>query len=129
VAALGLSTYTFIGGVLRLDFEAIRRLAPIGPRTRVALGVLLIALGLCFAALWLSQDIPPIIGGTAPLAVTQAGLLTNPIHVLDLGLYLPALIMSGLSLLRDRVLGHVLSVPLFVFAVLEGLGILLILVV
>jgi len=126
VSVLGLSTYTFIGGVLLLDFEEVRGLAPIGRRTRFPFGVLLIALGLGFAALWLSQDIQAIIGGTVPTAVSQAGLLTNPIHVLDLALYLPAIVMSGLSLLRNRTLGHVFSVPLLVFSVLEGLGILLI---
>jgi hypothetical protein len=128
VAVLGLATYSFIGGVLRLDIEAIGRLAPIGQRARVPLGLLLVALGLAFAVLWLSQDIPAIFSGVVPLAVTQAGLLTNPIHVLDLGLYLPAIIMSGLSLLRDRALGHFFSLPLLVFSVLEGLGILLIFV-
>lgn len=126
VATLGLSTYTFIGGALLLDREEVRRLAPIGPRARVPLGVLLVVLGFGFAALWLSQDVPAIIGGTVPSTVSQAGLLTNPIHVLDLALYLPALVMSGISLLRNRTLGHVFSLPLLVFSILEGLGILLI---
>jgi hypothetical protein len=129
VAVLGLSTYTFTGGVLLLDFEELRRLAPVGRRARVPLGGFLIALGLGFAVLWLSQDIPAIIGGTVPAAVSEAGLLTNPIHVLDLALYLPAIVISGLSLLRNRTLGHVFSFPLVSFAILELLGILLIFVV
>jgi len=126
VAVLGLATYTFIGGVLRLDFEAFGKLSPIGHRARAPLGVLLIALALIFAILWLSQDVPAIITGTVPSSVTQAGLLSNPIHVLDLALYLPAIFMSGLSLLRNRALGQVFSLPLLVFSMLEGLGILLI---
>jgi hypothetical protein len=129
VAALGLSTYTFIGGVLLLDFEVIKGFGPIGPRVRVLLGALLVVLGLGFAALWLSQDVPAIVGGTVPTAVSQAGLLTNPIHVLDLAFYLPALVISGTSLLRDGTLGHVFSLPLLLFSVLEGLGILLIFVI
>ena len=129
VATLGLSAYTFIGGVLLIDFEKVRGLAPIGTRAKVPLGVLLVILGLGFAGLWLSQDIPAIIGGTVPSTVTQAGLLTNPIHVLDLAIYLPAIVLSGLSLLRDRTLGHVFSLPLLAFSVLEGLGILLIFII
>ena len=129
VSVLGLAAYTFIGGALLLDWEAIRRLAPMGRRTRMPLGGLLLALGLVFATLWLSQDFPAIVGGTVPSAVTQAGLLTNPIHVLDLALYLPAIIMCGFSLLRDRKLGHVFSLPLLAFSILEGLGLVLIFVV
>lgn len=126
VAVLGLSAYTFIGGVLGLDFEELGRLAPIGRSARLPVGVLLLALGFGFAALWLGQDIPAILGGTVPSAVSQAGLLTNPVHVLDLALYLPAMVMTGASLLRDRVLGHAFSLPLLVFAALQVLGILFI---
>jgi hypothetical protein len=126
VAVFGLATYSFIGGVLRLDFEAIGKLAPIGQRAGTPLGLLLIALALAFAIIWLGQDVPAILNDTVPLSVTQAGLLTNPIHVLDLALYLPAIFVSGLSLLRGRALGQVFSLPFLVFSALEGLGIFLI---
>ena len=129
VAVLGLSAFTFIGSTLLLDFEKVRGLAPIGKKAKAPLGVLLVVLGLGFAGLWLSQDVQAIIEGTVPSSVTQAGLLTNPVHVLDLALYLPAIVMSGLSLLRDRTLGHVFCLPLLVFSVLEGLGILMIFIV
>lgn len=43
-----------------------------------------------FALLWLSEDVPAIIDGSASHALSTSGLLTNPVHVLDLGLFLLA---------------------------------------
>ena len=48
----------------------------------------------------------------------EAGLLTNPVHVLDLSLLLPGLMLSGISLLRRRPLGLALSPILLGFAAL-----------
>lgn len=80
-------------------------------------------LGVSFFSIWLSQDIPSILNGTIPSNVTEAGLLSNPIHVLDMGLYLPAMIVVGLSLIRNKSLGYVFSLPLIVFSLLTLLGI------
>jgi hypothetical protein len=51
-------------------------------------------------------------------------LLTNPVHVLDLGLYLPAMIITALLLWRRKFLGYILAIPLLVFNILTGIGIL-----
>ncbi len=129
VAALGLLVYTFLGGVVRVDFERVRERSTIGTRSRIALGLVLVLLGVSFYFLWLSEDIPALLNGTVPSSVTQAGLPVNPIHVLDMGLYLPAFILSGVSLLRNRTLGYVLGLPLLVFGLLTALGIALIVAV
>ena len=129
VATLSLLVYTFIGGVLRLNFERIRELAPTSPRIRFALGSILAILGFLFYFLWLSEDVPAIINGTVPASVTQAGLMVNPVHVLDMALYLPAMIMTGVSLLKNKTLGYMFGVPLLVFGVLTVLGIFLILLI
>ena len=123
VATLGILVYTFLGGVVRSDFAVIRKEAPTKGRARVALGLLLILLAFGFYLLWLSQDIPALVAGTVPLSVTQAGLLSNPVHVLDLGIFLPAFILTGISLLRNGTLGHVFAPSLLVFGLLTMLGI------
>jgi len=56
--------------------------------------------------------------------VTESGLLTNPVHVLDLGLYLPAMIITAILLWRRKLLGYFLAIPLLVFNILTGIGIL-----
>jgi len=56
-------------------------------------------------------------------------LLTNPVHVLDLGLLLPALIITAILLWRRKLLGYFLALPLLVFSILTGIGILAIFVV
>ena len=56
-------------------------------------------------------------------------LLTNPVHVLDLGLLLPAMIITAILLWRRKLLGYFLALPLLVFSILTGIGILAIFVV
>jgi len=128
VATLGLLVYTFLGGVLRLNFERIKEKVPMGPRVRLALGCVLTAAGFLFYFLWLSQDLPALLSGTVPANIIQDGLLVNPIHVLDMGLYLPAMIITGISLVKNKTLGYVFGWPLLIFGVLTVLGIFLIFV-
>jgi len=94
-----------------------------GRRTRRALGSALSILGLLFYFIWLSEDIPALLNGTVPLGVTQAGELVSPVHVLDMALYLPALIVTGISLWKNRSLGYVFGLPLLVFIILTFLAI------
>jgi hypothetical protein len=123
VATLGVAVYTFLGGVLRLDFEAVKRQFPISNRKRVAASILLLVLALAFYGLWLSEDIPSLLKGTVPASVATAGLLVNPVHVLDMALYLPAFIITAVSLWRKNALGYTFALPLMVFALLTVLGI------
>lgn len=123
VAVLGVAFYTFLGGVLRLDFEEVKHLFTISHGKRVALSILLLVLAVAFYALWLSEDIPSLLNGTVPASVTTAGLLVNPVHVLDMALYLPAFIITGISLWRDKALGYVFALPLMIFGLLTVLGI------
>src|SRR6266487_2991847 len=62
--------------------------------------------------------------GKIPQSITESGLLTNPVHALDLGLYLPAMIITSMLLWRRKLLGYTFAIPLLVFSVLTGIGIL-----
>ena len=74
--------------------------------------------------LWLGQDIPAPLTGGLPSDVTEAGLLTNPIHVLDLALVLPAAVLTGVLLARRRPWGYVLGAYFLVKFTTLGLAIL-----
>lgn len=116
-AALGLSTFALVAlglGLARGDARALydERL----PRRLV--GGTLVGLAALFAAMWLSEVIPALLRGSAPPSTIEAGLFTNPVHVLDLSLVLPAMAVAGVSLLRGGALGAALAPLLLGFSVL-----------
>jgi hypothetical protein len=117
-AVLGLSFYALasLGGVLHDSTVSSWFTAERIP-WRLA-GVTQLVVVVMFALVWLSEVLPALLRGTPPPSVVEAGLLTNPVHVLDLSLLLPGLMLSGISLLRRRPLGLALSPLLLGFAAL-----------
>ena len=108
-AALGLAFYALLGLAVHLErVEAELWFRDHLPFLRFG-GVFLIVVSLGFAGLWLSSVVPALVRGTPPAGLAEAGLITNPVHVLDLALMLPALFVSGLLLLRRRGIGIVLA--------------------
>jgi hypothetical protein len=117
-AVLGLSFFSLasLGGVLQGSIVPSWFVAERVP-VRLA-GVTQVAFGALFALIWLSEIVPAPLRGAPPPSVVEAGLLTNPVHVLDLSLLLPGLLLSGISLLRRRPLGLLLSPLMLGFAAL-----------
>ena len=70
--------------------------------------IVLVVMSVLTALMWLGQDVPALMSGQVPSDVLEAGLLTNPTHVLDLGLVLPACVVTGFLLARRRAWGFVL---------------------
>ncbi len=120
VAALGLSAWAVI-----LHVNDLRRLDvqyPQGPaRTRAAW--VIIATGVLFAGLWLTELVPALLTGTVPASLTEAGLWVNPIHVLDLSMVLPGFILAGAAALQHREHGLFWLAPWLAFAALMGASI------
>jgi hypothetical protein len=107
VAVLGLAVWALIGFFAGID-TARMPTSPAGRLNRfVSAFLILIAAG--FALLWLSQDLPATLNGAPPKELRDAGLLTNPVHVVDLALFLPAAMLAGLLLRRGRAWGQVLA--------------------
>jgi cation transport ATPase len=50
---------------------------------------------------------------------------TNPVHVLDLSFFLPAVIITGVLLLKRRPLGYTLATAFMAFLTLTGIPILI----
>lgn len=122
VAILGLSFYTFFGSMLDLQPGRLQPHFVAITRAR-AVSVYLLLVAVLFALLWLSQDIPAIVAGKVPQSVKEMGLLTNPVHVLDLGIYLPGMIITAVLLWRRRFLGYFFALPMLMFSILTGIGI------
>lgn len=117
-AVLGLSFFALasLGGILH-DSDVPSWFAAERIPVRLA-GVTQLVVGAMFALVWLSEVLPALLRGVPPPSVVEAGLLTNPVHVLDLSLLLPGLMLSGSALLRRRPLGLALSPLLLGFAAL-----------
>jgi len=118
VAILGLSVYALIGSLTSVDARRVKAaFAQTAPVRQTAWA--LNAVVLVFLALWLSVDIPATVRNTPAKELRDSGVLTNPVHVLDLALFIPALALTGVFLLRGRALGFVLAPVLLV----AGIGI------
>src|SRR6266511_2676828 len=58
--------------------------------------------------------------------VAKAGVLVNPVHVLDMAVFLPAMLLAGALLLRRRAMGYVLTPLVLTAAFTISLGIIVI---
>jgi hypothetical protein len=123
IAVLGLSIYALIGGLAVLDVGAVKARFPRAPR-RMA-GGFLIVVAAVFTALWLSDIVPAVLAAQVPAGARELGLPSNPVHVLDLSLYLPAAFTTGVLLLRRHPWAYATVTGLLVFLTLTGLPILL----
>lgn len=122
VAVLGLSTWALVGGLAVLDPARVRGAFEAGTPVRWTAGVL-ITFGALYYLLWLSEVVPASLGGAPPPSVVEAGLITNPVHILDMAFVLPAMLVTGLLLWRRRALGYLLATPLLGFAATMGAAI------
>lgn len=108
VAAFGCCLWALIGGMVTTDWGEIR--TQFAPQTPVKLiSVLLVIQVVLFYITWLQEDIPAILSGTIPATVIESGLATNPVHVLDMAVMLPAIALSAIWLWRRQPLGYGLA--------------------
>lgn len=116
VAILGLVFFTLVIAL------STREPAPTYPRGRARLFAawVLIGTGALFALLWLSEVVPATVTGQVPPSLAAAGLIVSPIHVIDLSVVLPGMIMIGVLTLRGKKTGLELTVPALIFSVLMG---------
>lgn len=104
-ATLGLATYALVA--LTTALGDVRGWFHEGPHR--AIGGFEMAFAVAVALVWLSEIVPALARGTDPPGLAETGLFTNPIHVLDLALALPALFTGGWLLWRRRAVGYVIA--------------------
>jgi hypothetical protein len=123
VAVLGLCLFTLIGSLTAVDHAAVKSYFSI-QRAVTVVAWSLIVIAVLFGFLWLSEDVPALLSGNTPQSVVDMALPTNPVHILDLGFFLPAVILTGLLLLKHKPLAYTVAPALIVFLVLTGIPIL-----
>jgi len=119
---LGCSVYAIIVFFASLDFEAARQWV-FNRKMAIASGIYLIILGCMFCFLWLSEIIPAAMHGDVPENVKEVGGMTNPVHVLDLSMMLPGIVLSGILFLKGNIYGSIFAPPMLILAVLMDLTI------
>jgi len=120
VAILGLVAFSLIAVLPAV----LRGAAPVvHARDRAVAGSVLIGTGALFALLWLSELIPALISGEVPASLELAGLIINPVHVIDLSFVLPGMIVVGVLGIRGTRVAAALSLALLIFSALMGLSI------
>jgi hypothetical protein len=118
-ATLGVAAFALLAliGELRDDaLPADRRGAHLG-------GGFLVGIGLLFALLWLSEDLPAVMRNTPSQALAATGLFTNPVHAIDLSFVLPAHVVVGVLLWKRTHDGELYGPVLLAFGVVMAASI------
>jgi hypothetical protein len=115
--ALGISVFAALHFLIRLaGHPMIQNVHREGPSKYA--GYFLITTAVLFELLWLSMIVPSILENTTPDDLKELGLLTNPVHVLDLSVCLPGLFIIGILVVKGRPLGLSLAPAALTFCVL-----------
>lgn len=121
-AALGLSFYAGASILSSLNLEELK--GWFDPEKPVAIpSAFLIVVAVVFCFLWLSEDIPAILHNQVPKTIVETGLMTNPVHVLDLAFLLPGSLVCGVLLRRRHPLGYLFAPSLLAFLAMMALSI------
>ena len=83
-----------------------------------ATGIFFIVVAVMFYVLWLSDIVPAMFDDTVPKGLADTGLVTNPVHVIDLSVLLPAIFIIGIKVLRNKPLGFLFAIIILAFFVL-----------
>jgi hypothetical protein len=114
---LGCSLYLFIIVILNLAKMDVQDW--FGKKVPIRLtGVYLLLISALFYMLWLKDIIPAVLKNTIPKNVSDYNLLVNPVHVLDLSIALPGLVLTSVLLMKKRKLGYILAPVLLVFVII-----------
>jgi hypothetical protein len=119
---LWLTLVTFVTGMLRTDAKAIAR--RLGEHDRRPYVVFEVGLAVLIGALWLAEILPATLEGTVPPSVAEAGLPTSVIYALDLGVILPAFLLTAWLVRRGRAWGDAFTVVLLAKGATLGAAIL-----
>ena len=122
VAVLGMATFSLIGGAAAVVPTGVAN--ALGNRKERFTGVFMLVVVTLFAIMWLADIVPALLDDSVPDSVRDVGLPTNPVHVLDLAFFLPAVAFVGWALLQRHPLGYAAAPAMLVFLTLTGLPIL-----
>jgi len=119
---LGLSFYSFLWVIYKLAGYPPKFHAKGMHLVRVN-GIYFIMLSVVFYLLWLSEIGKAIFLSTIPDSVAKSGLPTNPVHVIDISIFLPAMFLTGIFVLKRKPMAFVFANILLCFFLLMDITI------
>lgn len=119
---LGLSFFSFLHFAL-LQWKQQRQINLKNRQPVKVTAIYLIVISILFYILWLSDIVPAILNNQTPKAVLESGLPTNPVHVIDLAFFLPALFITGVLMLKQKTIGYILAPVFLTFFILMDITI------
>jgi hypothetical protein len=122
IAIFGLSFYLLIGLIITINPEQIKSWFDEKTPIKMISMFLFIVAGL-FYLIWLKDIVPALIDAEVPELVKEYNLPTNPIHVLDLALALPGIMISSFLFRKKQALGYVLAPAFVVFIIVMAIAI------
>lgn len=115
---LWLTLYTFVSGLARLDAD--RLATAVGDQSVKPYVAFEVLLAVLVGALWLSEVVPATLADTVPPSAADAGLPVNVVHSLDLGVVLPAYLLTAVLLWRRDPWGYAFTAVLLAKGVALG---------
>jgi len=122
IIILGVSFLTLVGGLKAVDTANLSASFLLNTKSKIV-STLLMIIAILFSLLWLSEIVPCLPLNEIPPSLVETGLWVNPVHVLDLAFLLPGMVITSILLWRRKMLGFLLAVPLMIFSVTMGAGI------
>ena len=122
VALLGLGVWSLVAILIHVDLDVVA--ARIGTGTPYRLIAAALA---TFAVLnafgWLARSLPAMLTGDPATGIEGSGLLTSPVWVQDLAIWVPAAVAAATMMWRRRPLGVLLADAMLAFYVVESLSV------
>ncbi|HMK03843.1 MAG TPA: hypothetical protein VK489_06620 [Ferruginibacter sp.] len=95
----------------------------INKRCTGTIAIYFIIISISFYCLWLAEIIPAIAQNNVPPGLRETALLTNPVHVIDLSVFLPGILITGILLLKQNRWALLLTPALLSFFILMDITI------
>ena len=108
ILILGLSFYLALLSLINCDISLFKSKFR-SHWISTAAAVVLIIFGGLFYLVWGSEVFQALTAGTTPVSLQETGLITNPVHVLDMAFLLPAMIISGILLKKKNQFGFLFA--------------------
>ena len=119
---LGLSFYSLVYFLISSLRENVSQWFASDVSTKPT-GIFLVVIAVLFYFIWLSEIIPAILINATPKSIIESGLLINPVHVLDIAICLPALIVTGIALIKKKNIGFLLAPTMLLFCIFMAVAI------
>jgi hypothetical protein len=122
VAYLGLAVWSIVTLFPAVDQRAFGSRLSVGMPSR-SVAAFALAIAVMNAAAWFAAIVPALLGSDPASLMKGTGLLTNPVYVQDLAVWLPLLTVAAVACWHQRVWGLLVTGAMLVMLTLEGIGV------